>query len=156
VDLALRHGKPFAVVPCCVHAVDFPRRWVAPAASSMAQSGGQGSGQGSSSDTDGGAFTDQSSGQSGGESQGNSAAVYSSGQGGGQTTSATATGHSGGHGGTDKAESGAARETVRSYDQFLRYLQAKAPGIEVAALPFEGRNVCVYRTLAAVQSGAAA
>ena len=26
VDFALAHGKPFAVVPCCVCAVDFPKR----------------------------------------------------------------------------------------------------------------------------------
>lgn len=27
VDLAIAHGKPFAVVPCCVYPADFPR-WV--------------------------------------------------------------------------------------------------------------------------------
>ena len=30
VDFALQHGKPFAVVPCCVCAVDFPNRKMQP------------------------------------------------------------------------------------------------------------------------------
>jgi hypothetical protein len=67
VDLALAHGKPFAVVPCCVHAKEFPLR---------------------------------------------------------------------------RTPAGA---PVRSYDDLIAHLVAKAPGIEAAALPFEGQHTCVFR-----------
>jgi hypothetical protein len=36
---------------------------------------------------------------------------------------------------------------VRSYDQFLDYLQAKHPSIQRANLSFEGRNTVLYRTV---------
>lgn len=67
VDLALALDVPFAVVPCCVYASDFPRRRL----------------------PDG--------------------------------------------------------RRVTSYDDFLDYLAAKDPAIQIATLPFEGKNKVVYR-----------
>jgi len=36
---------------------------------------------------------------------------------------------------------------VRSYEQFLDYLQAKHPSIQRVNLPFDGRNTCIFRTI---------
>ena len=38
-----------------------------------------------------------------------------------------------------------ARIPVRTYDQFVSYLLAKDPSIRVGQLPFEGRNLVLYR-----------
>ena len=38
----------------------------------------------------------------------------------------------------------ASGEEVSTYEQLLRYLQQKAPGVRSAYLPFIGRNVVLY------------
>ena len=75
VDFALAHGKPFAVVPCCV----FPQLFAA-----RRRAGG-------------------------GE--------------------------------------------VKTYEEFVEYLKEKDPSIRSCFLPFQGRNLALFRTVAAVAAG---
>ena len=100
VDFALRHGKPFAIVPCCVHSKEarFANRTVA-------------------------AVTPEREGEGGGEDG-------------------------------DGLGARPARQAVRSFESYLRYLSAKAPGVLTATLPMRGRNTVVYYLGAG--SGAAA
>lgn len=69
------------------------------------------------------------------------AKVESAAAGGAQTDSAASTAAS-------SSSSAAEWVPVRSYAQFLDYLQAKHPEIRRVDLPFEGRNTCLYRRVA--------
>jgi len=41
---------------------------------------------------------------------------------------------------------------VTTYDELLQYLENKSPDIQRHVLPFEGRNVCLYRVVVDSQS----
>ena len=36
-------------------------------------------------------------------------------------------------------------KTITTYDELLDYLQAKSSDIQRTTLPFEGKNICLYR-----------
>ena len=97
VDAALRYGKPFAVVPCCVFPNHHPNRRIASRGSCVLRE-----------------LLDETEEEAGG-------------------TTAVA-----------DADADAEEEHVRTYEQYLTWLEKRAPGIQREVLKFDGRNVVLF------------